>query len=311
MSGLFALSALLALAALALAAPAWGPGTHIQLTRLVLGRLRSRRGLNSAQALVLEHPQAFLYGNVAADLINFKGYGGFRNHCHNWSIQERLEEVAEDEGARAFILGYLCHLAADVVAHNHFVPYHLVANFPPKILGHLYWEALADAQVTEEEWHAVDGIKRSRQFHVFDSMVHRAVRRKVLSLRSNRWIFNNILLGSSRRRWRELVQSVRDGERKHRLDPTFHEACRQASLRLALSVFHPRRLALLKVFDPRGKGALQGAARLRRELLRDFGVRSRARDVASALAHAAYSRLPWALSSRPDRRYDPRHEKQP
>jgi hypothetical protein len=59
-----------------------------------------------------------------------------------------------------------------------------------------------------------------------------------------------------------------------------------------LSVFHTRRFALLKVHDPRGKHAILGARRLRRELLRDFGTRPRAREVASALATAAYGRLP-------------------
>lgn len=311
MTSMFALCALLLLlTAAAFASSSWGPGTHIHLTRLLLRRFRQWGGLNQAQAFVLRYPQAFLYGNVAADLINFKGYGGFRNHCHHWSIQERLEEEAQDDAGRSFILGYLCHLAADVVAHNYFVPFHLVRNFPPKILGHLYWEALADADVTDAEWHAVDALKRGRQFHVLDAMVHRAVRKRILSLRSNKWIFNNILLGASRQKWREVVRNVRDRDSKHPLDPAFRRTCYEASLRLMLSVFHPRRFALLKAFDPRGKGALQGAARLRKGLLRDFGIRSRARDVASALAHAAYSRIPWPLFSCRDRSYDPLHETQ-
>jgi hypothetical protein len=289
--GTFLLSVLLPLLVVALA-PCWGTGTHITLTREILARYRRRRGLNAHQALVVHHPQAFFYGNIAADIINFKAYGGFRNHCHNWNIQERLEREADDDAARAFVLGYLCHLAADIVAHNHFVPYHLVYNFPPRILGHAYWEALADGRIHEEEWHAVDGFKRSQILHRFDHMVHRAVKRKALSLRSNKWIFNNILLINSRRSWREIIRNVQAGARKHPLDERFYQRCRAASLGLMLAVFYPRRLALLKIHDPRGKEALLGALRLRRELLRDFGTRGEAREVAVALAHAAYSRLP-------------------
>lgn len=278
-------------ACLALAA-GWGPGTHIQLTREILRRLRRRRKLRPIRELVLRHTQPFVYGNIAADVINFKAYGGFRNHCHNWNIHERLEEEAPDDAARAFILGYLCHLAADIVAHNHFVPYHLVYNFPPRVLGHVYWEAMADSHVTDPEWHTIDGFKRNRQLHVFDHMVHRVVPRRAFSLRSNKWIFNNILLLSCRRSWREMVRNVQSSAKKHPLHAEFHQACRKASLRLMLYAFSTRRLALLKAYDPRGRVAIQGAARLRRELLRDFGTRSEARDVARALAHAAYSKLP-------------------
>jgi hypothetical protein len=276
--------------ALALAA-CWGPGTHIQLTLEVLRRLRRKRSPNRAQAIVLRHSQAFLYGNIAADIINFKAFGGVKNHCHNWNIQQRLEELAETEAARAFILGYLCHLAADVVAHNHFVPFHCVHGFPPRIFGHAYWEAMADSDVSDVEWHAIDGLKRSRSIHAFDRLVHRAVRRRALSLRPNKWIFNNILLINCRRRWRKMIGTFQSSPKKHAIDARFHGACRTASLRFMLAVFHPRRLALLKAHDPTGRVALEGAHRLRRELLRDLGHRARAREVARELAKAAYGRM--------------------
>jgi hypothetical protein len=269
----------------------WGPGTHIQLTRDLLRRLRRRRRLNRGQKLVLRHTSAFLYGNIAADIINFKAYGGIKNHCHNWNIQERLELLAPDEAAQTFIYGYLCHLAADIVAHNHFVPFHMVYNFPPRIFGHAYWEAMADSAVSDAEWHTIDNLKGSKTIHGYDLMVHRAVRWRALGMRSNKWIFNNILLINCRRSWRQVIRGVRKTARRHPLDEDYHRACRARSLRLMLGVFYPRRLALLKAQDPTGKIALQGALRLRRQLLRDYHTRSRARDVASALARAAYGNL--------------------
>jgi hypothetical protein len=109
--------------------------------------------------------------------------------------------------------------------------------------------------------------------------------------RSNKWIFNNILLINCRQRWREVIRIVEKGARKHALDEDFHQRCREQSLRNMLAVFHPRRFALLKVRDPTGRVALQGALRLRRELLRDFGRRSLARPVACDLAREAYGGL--------------------
>jgi hypothetical protein len=292
MTSLLLLAAVVALAGLTFSvlAPAWGPGTHIQLTLKLLEHLRRSKRLRPDQELVLDHPQAFLYGNIAADIINFKAFGGVKNHCHNWNIHERLEAHVHSEHARAFVLGYLCHLAADIVAHNHFVPYHAVYNFPPRYLGHAYWEAIADAGVSDEEWHTLDGMKRrTKALHSYDVMVHRAVRLRVLGLRSNRWIFNNILLINCRQNWRTFIRSVHGQAVLHPLDSEFQARCRQQSFRNMLSVFYLRRLALLKVKDPTGRTALRGARTLRRELLRDFGSRSLAKRTSVLLAREAYA----------------------
>jgi len=282
-------SCLLALAAVA--AASWGPGTHIQLTFELLHRFQRKRRPGPDQELVLRHPREFLYGNIAADIINFKAFGGIKNHCHNWSIHERLEALTADDGSRAFVLGYLCHLAADVIAHNHLVPYHLVYAFPPRVLGHAYWEAMADVHVSDREWHEIDALKRSKTIHAFDRMVHRAVRRKALGLRSNKWIFNNILLLSCRQRWRTLVRSVQNGARAYPLDAAFDSLCRRRSLYQMLAVFHEHRLTLLKARDPTGRAALLGAGRMRRELKRELGHRARAREIAREMARAAFGRL--------------------
>ena len=275
-------------AALAFLVPAWGPGFHIQLTRRLLEHFRTRRRLRPDQELVLEHPHSFLYGNIAADIINFKAFGGVKNHCHNWNIQERLEELAGTDDARAFVLGYLCHLAADIVAHNHFVPYHMVYNFPPRYLGHAYWEAIADAGVSDGEWHAIDELRGHARIAEYDRMVHQAVRLRVLGLRSNRWIFNNILLINCRQNWRQFIRSVRDQALRHPLDEDFFALMREQSYVHMLAVFYRRRLALLKARDPTGRQALRGARLVRRELLRDFGSRRKGRSTADVLARQAY-----------------------
>jgi hypothetical protein len=279
-------------AALALLAAWWGPGTHIQLTADVLRRFRRMKKPRPDQELVIRHYQPFLYGNIAADIINFKAYGGIKNHCHNWNIHERLEEHARDDAARAFLLGYLCHLAADIIAHNHFVPFHFVHDCPPRFLGHAYWEAIADSHVSDADWHTVDKLKKNKSIHQYDHMVHRAVKRRALGLRSNKWIFNNILLINCRQSWRTMIRGFQSSARIHPLNAEFHRLCRAASLRQMLAVFHAHRLALLKAHDPTGKTALQGAVRLRRELLRDHPDRRKAREVSRALARAAYAQLP-------------------
>ena len=116
--------------------PNWGPGNHLEFALRVL---RARRKLAEEPARLLRQERAaFLYGNIAADLISFKAYGGHYNHCHRWTIVREMRARATSPAQEAFALGYLAHLAADTIAHNHYVPYHLARYARSKGLGHLY-----------------------------------------------------------------------------------------------------------------------------------------------------------------------------
>src|SRR6476620_10374622 len=106
------------------AAHAWTPGTHIYLGESVLGNLGQ---LPAAMAdLLRAYPFDFLYGNIAADSSIAKHYAPLGRHCHYWHVGQEIHDLAATDGLRAFGLGYLCHLAADTVAHNYFVPRQLL-----------------------------------------------------------------------------------------------------------------------------------------------------------------------------------------
>ena len=139
---------LLLVVALVLAVSCWGPGMHLAFGSLVLREARRRLPKRTANLLRSER-DAFLYGNVAADIITIKGWGGHRNHCHRWTIVDSMLEAAESPRERAFALGYQSHLAADTIAHNNFVPYHLARYARSKGFGHIYWEMRADRFVSE------------------------------------------------------------------------------------------------------------------------------------------------------------------
>jgi hypothetical protein len=69
--------------------------------------------------LIHEEREAFEYGNIAADIINFKAYGGAYTHCHRWEIVDEMRALSTSKRQEAFVAGYLSHLAADTIAHNH------------------------------------------------------------------------------------------------------------------------------------------------------------------------------------------------
>ena len=149
---------------------AWGPITHIVHGTTVLENLY--RLSPAMQALLTAHADRYLYGCVGADIIQAKAYTrSVATHCHRWPVAWRIVGSAKTDGELAFAWGYMTHLAADVLSHNHFVPLHLVLSFAGRTSGHAYWEARVDGLQDEHHasrlraraHHAVRGLRRARR----------------------------------------------------------------------------------------------------------------------------------------------------
>ncbi|MCI0652294.1 MAG: zinc dependent phospholipase C family protein [Planctomycetes bacterium] len=271
-----------------LATAAWGPGLHIRMATRLLAGMKDRLP-PEYQDLLSRYTHDFLYGNIAADIINFKRFGGLKNHCHNWNIKERFEGMIAREHERAFLYGYLCHLSADVVAHNHFVPYHLLYALPPRLLGHTYWEARADGVASADQWEKIDELRTLKALHESDQLIEAAVRRKALSLASNKWIFNHILLARSRKSWREVMEKMRTRAPRGTIrEPHFAE-CIAAAEENMHRVFDDKGLATLRSLDPNGQLALKKAMRMRRDLVARHGSREAGAEEACELAERHYA----------------------
>ena len=124
---------------------AWGPGVH---TVTALSALSEASLLLPAVARVITaFPREYLYGCLAADFFIGKSKTKRAGHPHNWAGGFSCLEGSKDDQEAAFTYGILSHLAADVVAHNFFVP-NLVSVCPTgRRRGHLYWEFKADYSI--------------------------------------------------------------------------------------------------------------------------------------------------------------------
>jgi hypothetical protein len=123
---------------------AWGPLTHMYLgsEALLLGSALIAPALS---ALINRFKSDFLYGNLMADSVLAKKYLPFEHHPHNWDLALRLYDQADTDSERAFCLGYLCHLAADTVAHG---PYTSKYGH----MGHTFAEFRADSFICHSHW---------------------------------------------------------------------------------------------------------------------------------------------------------------
>jgi hypothetical protein len=233
-------------------AQAWCSTTHVELARTALANL----GVLPAAiaALLARHRIAYIYGNIAADLVFAKKLSRVRQFCHHWSTGFRLLDSAPDDSSRAFAYGYLSHLAADTVAHGQFVPRQVAISGATVNFGHLYWELRADALLPPES-----GALLREVIQADHSPHHRIIEphldSALLSFELNRRLFDRITALIARPQFRRTVDLVDRCSRWY-LSPTTVERYRAACVDRIQSVLcEGDRCAVLHE-DPNGNSAL-------------------------------------------------------
>jgi hypothetical protein len=136
---------------------AWGPGAHLGITSAI-----ELAKIGSTVAKICEkfYPQ-FLWGSIMADIIIGKNFSNWKQHPHNWEFIFSLFFKASEDYKKSFMIGYMTHLAQDIVAHNFMIPEFAVAsaffNNIPKNLSILHFkvERKADDLVNPQIWEQI------------------------------------------------------------------------------------------------------------------------------------------------------------
>lgn len=185
---------------------AWGAGTHIALGETVLSSLYLLPP--AIRALLERYPIHFLYGSIAADISFAKKYAPDGRHCHDWKIGEEILASADSNRLKAVAFGYLAHLAADTIAHNHFVPRRLLLTSTTQALGHTYWEHRMDIQVGEENLGRARRIVVHHDHSEADAHFDAVLSRTLFSFRTNRRIFRGMIHFQDNDRWKQVFDRV-------------------------------------------------------------------------------------------------------
>jgi len=127
---------------------AWGPGVHTVIALNILDDVRLI--LPSIAGIISPFPREFLYGCLAADFFIGKSRMKKAGNAHNWKGGFKFLREAKNDQEAAYAYGFLSHLAADVIAHNFFVPSMTSEYRALRKKSHLYWEIRADYLVGME-----------------------------------------------------------------------------------------------------------------------------------------------------------------
>jgi hypothetical protein len=219
-----------------------------------------------------------LYGSIAADAIVGKNWTRQRDHCHNWTVARKLLTKAERQGEarQAFAVGYLGHLGADVIAHNHIVPRLLIAHFRAKGRGHIYWEMRSDEKLlaANPELGAVLKDLSGRRFRDHHKFLAKNLVTPLWSHSLSKQIYKRTLSLQRRAPWRRAFKRI---DARSKLQFTIRELSRWRTLAIEatrLVVDDPLNVELDRL-DPRGREVLAVALSRRKALRRQLRKQGR------------------------------------
>jgi hypothetical protein len=250
------------------AAYAWTPGTHVYLGEAVL---RSLPQLPAAVAdLLRAFPYDFLYGSIAADTSIAKKYVPTGRHCHSWNVGLEIHASAPDEPLRAFALGYLAHLAADAIAHNHFVPKQLAVTASTSSVGHSYWESRFETHLgpaCARQARDLILLDHSRA----DGLLDRILSPTIFSTQTNRRIFRGMVHVADNEGWQRIFGMMTENSRWDLGDSEVGQYIDHSyDSIMDFLIKHDRSTSYR--LDPSGDDALRRAKQVRRDALRSGGT---------------------------------------
>ena len=235
---------------------------HIDLASSVLNNLKVLPA--SLQTLLSNYRYDFIYGCISADIINGKKFVEYVKHCHNWHMGMKVLEKAKSDPQRAFAYGYLCHLAADVVAHNYYVPNQIIASFSTRTLKHTYWELRFDGYIDKSIWDLANRV--AKEMHKDNDPILREILDDTLfSFNTNKRIFNGLLVMGRLKRWHKAIDLI-SSKSKWILTEEEVANYRKISLDSVMAFLIDGKKASCCKADPAGRKSLQVANEIRKEL---------------------------------------------
>ena len=248
-------------------AHAWTPGTHIYLAESILSQASALPGL--VGELLRAFPYDYLYGSIAADTSFAKKYAPVGRHPHAWHVAQEIHDQAGSDALQAFGLGYLSHLAADVVAHNHFVPRQLMVSRGPAGVAHAYWEARVENSLGNRFSRGAMDLLRMDHAPA-DRLLDKVLSPTLFSIPTNRRMFRGMVRIADQRTFQATVRLAHEfsGVPLTEEDVGRHlERSRDEILTMLAAQDEALRLR-----DPSGEAALKAARAARKEILQVSGA---------------------------------------
>lgn len=271
---------------------AWGPVTHVALGMQVLATVITPE--HPLQATLLKLPEIFLYGGLAPDIVQGRRLQSrLRRHSHNWDTGFGLLGSASTPEQQALACGYLAHLAADVVAHNYFLPARFIGRFESGVASHLYTEARFDAFQAHEYQDLLVKLLRV-DFGVLNRTLKQAIDSPLFSFSAHQRVFEGGL-----RRIREFNGLLRRLGGPDQAEIEDFGLFSHASCASIGGILGDADGAPACRFDPMGEEVIRDTLDLRRKLQRLAKIDASAHKIARKLSSTMVAEMRAHLQQSP------------
>lgn len=241
---------------------AWGPGVHVQAGLDVIEKIHLIAPAISN--IIANFPYHYLYGCISPDIIIGKKFASEVDHCHNWEVIWRLIEKSDSDGEKAFAYGYMSHLAADVVAHNFFIPNQIIANFIARTLKHTYWEMRYDGLMDDKVWNVFKEIPKEVRDES-NKTLKRFLTMTIFSFSTNKRIFNGLMHINRISVWKKMIRNVSKKSQWILSDDDVENYYKLTFQAISDSLRNMEQ-AQCVMADPNGKESLKTAKKIRSDL---------------------------------------------
>ncbi|MBI3599229.1 MAG: zinc dependent phospholipase C family protein [Nitrospinae bacterium] len=239
---------------------AWGAGLHIKEGMFVLDNLKLI--LPAIADLLRAFPYDYLYGCISADIFIGKGHKRRDDHCHNWSVGLKMLKFTESDETRAFSYGYLSHLAADVIAHNFYIPNQLYLTSSTKRIGHIYWEFRSDEYIEKKYWKIAKTVI-GRHNHHNDEFMQDIIKRKLISFHTKKRLYSHSIQVNDITLWQKAVAVVSKNSRWD-VEKKYVDFLSRLSINMIINLLKNPHSSLCFKYDPVGTDNLISSKRMRR-----------------------------------------------
>jgi hypothetical protein len=245
-------------------ARAWGPLAHLNFSAQALANLGVvQPGL---RGVLQDFGNEFLYGSLAADIVVGKNMARFLYHCHNWRVGFNVFKHAKPGAEQSFALGFLSHLAADIVAHNYFVPYKTVASYHKANTRHAYWELRYDQRM-DKDLSRVARLVTTRAIRNHDDYLERMLYgSSVIPFGVSKQLFRSLLAAARIGRFGQVSRLALARERNLALEPDLVVETNEIALRSILGMLNEGEHSEAARADATGARNIRLATDLRKAL---------------------------------------------
>ena len=246
---------------------AWGAGIHIMEGAYFLDHLKLI--LPWVAEVLKTFPYDYLYGCISADIFIGKGSRRRDDHCHNWSVAMKMLEIADSPSKLSFSYGYLCHLCADIIAHNFYIPNQLYLTNSTKQFGHIYWEHRSDVYTEKKYWKLANKII-SRQNSHNDEFMQKFFKSKIISFQTKKKLYFQSIKLCDLEHWQDMVSLI---SRNSRWDfpKNYILSLHKLSLNLSLDFLNHLGNSISLNYDPVGSDNIRIAKKKRRAIKKIHG----------------------------------------